>query len=312
MDLRSNPFLKTDDIEELDAAIAEAQNVLDRMRGRLEDGIDPLRMANYPELQAAIDALQRVIDRMYGRIHDRNNRYISRTGGSSGGGSGSSGRGGGGNSGTPLEGTNYKYLPLSSSKQNTFTLGADGQWMINPMTKRWAFSLNGGLPLNNKWARIEYIDSTGTKITDWYRFDTQSSMAIGWYYDTEYKGWYYLNPTEGKDIGKMVRGWHKDPDTHKWYYLSKEFGGMATGWHKDPDDGRWYYLDPNSGEMATGWRQIHQKWYFFTPANSAPTWKLVDGKWVYDNNNIRPYGSMYAGETTPDGYKVTGDGDWAR
>lgn len=310
VNLKSSPYLIESDVNELNDAIAEAQNVLDRIRGRLEKGVDPLRMANYPQLQAAIDALQRVIDRMNAKINAQNARYISRTGGSSGGGSGSSGRGGGGSIGTPLDGTNYKNLPLSADRQNTFTLGVDGRWTINPMTGRWAFSLNGGLPLNDKWARIDYTDATGAQVTDWYRFDLQSSMATGWFYDNEYKGWYYLNPADGKDIGKMVRGWHKDENTNKWYYLNKEWGSMQTGWHNDSDDGRWYYLDPTSGEMAIGWHFINGKWYFFNMVNSAPTWALVDGKWVYGNSNIRPYGAMYVNEVTPDGYRVDANGAW--
>lgn len=312
VNLRSDPYLKLADLDELNAAIADAQNVLDRVRGRLENGTDPLRMANYPELRAAIEALQRVIDRMNQNIQDRNAAYIRRTGGSSGGGTGSSGRGGGGASGTPLEGTNYKNLPLSADKQNTFTLGVDGNWKINPMTGRWSFVLNGGLPLNDKWARIDYVDSTGTQITDWYRFDLKSSLITGWHYDTEYKGWYYLNPADGKDIGKMVRGWHKEETTDKWYYLNKEWGSMATGWHHDPDDGRWYYLDPNTGEMAVGWHFINGAWYYFNTGNSAPTWSQVDGKWVYGHSDVRPFGSMYRNEATPDGYRVDANGAWIR
>lgn len=87
---------------------------------------------------------------------------------------------------------------------------------------------------------------------------------------------------------------------------------MATGWHHDPDDGRWYYLDPNTGEMAVGWHFINGAWYYFNTGNSAPTWSQVDGKWVYGHSDVRPFGSMYRNEATPDGYRVDANGAWIR
>ena len=269
-DLALSPYLFSDEVNELNQAIADAQNVLDRVRGRLENGIDPLRMANYPELQDAIDALQRIIDRMNQLVAEREGRVNARTGGRSGGGTGSPGSGGGGGSRTPLEGTRYKNMPLSGKPQITFTLGADGSWTINPITKRWSFTLNGGLPLNNRWARIDVSDGNGQVVSEWYRFDNQASLITGWYHDAESNSWFFLNPTDGKDMGKMTRG---------WYY--------------DNSSGKWYYLDAQNGNMSTGWIQLNGKWYYLSTGNDS-----------------RPAGSMYANERTPDGYMVNANGEW--
>ena len=308
-DLVGDPFLKAGEAERLQAAIAEAQNVLDRIRGRLENGTDPLRMANYPELQAAIDALRAVMDDLYGHSSRRSDRFNQRNNGA-GGGSGSSGRGGGNVSGTPLQGTRYVSMPLQNTPQITFTLGVDGGWKINPTTNRWGFYLNGGLPLNNRWGRIDYVNANGQPVTDWYRFDEQSSLVTGWYYDKDDKQWYLLNPKEGSDQGKMIRGWYLDTTKNKWYFLNRDNGTMMTGWYHDPSDGKWYFFDPTTGEMYTGWAKINNKWYFFNQFASEPTWRLENDVWVYNNNNIRPFGSLYVSETTPDGYTVNSNGEW--
>lgn len=308
-DLVGDPFLKEGEAARLQAAIAEAQNVLDRIRGRLENGTDPLRMANYPELQDAINALRAVMDDLYGHSSRRSDRFNQRNNGA-GGGSGSSGRGGGNVSGTPLQGTRYVSMPLQNTPQITFTLGVDGGWKINPTTNRWGFYLNGGLPLNNRWGRIDYVNANGQPVTDWYRFDEQSSLVTGWYYDKDDKQWYLLNPKEGSDQGKMIRGWYLDTTKNKWYFLNRDNGTMMTGWYHDPSDGKWYFFDPTTGEMYTGWAKINNKWYFFNQFASEPTWRLENDVWVYNNNNVRPFGSLYVSETTPDGYSVNSNGEW--
>lgn len=308
-DLVGDPFLKEGEAARLQAAIAEAQNVLDRIRGRLENGTDPLRMANYPELQDAINALRAVMDDLYGHSNRRSDRFNQRNNGA-GGGSGSSGRGGGNVSGTPLQGTRYVNMPLQNTPQITFTLGVDGGWKINPTTNRWGFYLNGGLPLNNRWGRIDYVNANGQPVTDWYRFDEQSSLVTGWYYDKDDKQWYLLNPKEGSDQGKMIRGWYLDTTKNKWYFLNRDNGTMMTGWYHDPSDGKWYFFDPTTGEMYTGWAKINNKWYFFNQFASEPTWRLENDVWVYNNNNVRPFGSLYVSETTPDGYTVNSNGEW--
>ena len=115
----------------------------------------------------------------------------------------------------------------------------------------------------------------------------------------------------------MDSGWFLDRDTNKWYYLSMNhdgfFGEMVKGWHHDPDDTRWYFLDRNDGHMHVSWDKIDGNWYFFNPNPPAQTWFFdnTTGRWNYgDNKDIRPLGSMYVNEETPDGFYVNADGVW--
>ncbi len=115
----------------------------------------------------------------------------------------------------------------------------------------------------------------------------------------------------------MDSGWWKN-DQGTWFHLSTNhdgwFGSMDKGWYHDSADGRWYYLNLLTGAMLTGWQQIDGVWYYFNPETPAPTWdwNSETNRWVYANRGGRPYGSMFAGEKTPDGYHVDASGAWIR
>lgn len=309
-DLTGDPYLKAGEVAEINEAIAHALETLRQARDLVApDGTTYLRQANWAELQQAIDALRAIINKYSKGASDREAARIKRTGGASGGGNSSSGRGS--KLLTPGEKSQQSTARNEGSNVRAFVLGVDGAWEINPVTKGWSFVLNGGTPINDMWGMITFDDSTGKKVSRWYYFDGQSTMATGWVYDSKNGNWYYMNTNEGPDLGQMVTGWVKDPKTNKWYYMNDNTGILKTGWHKDPQDGRWYYLNSN-GEMLTGWQNIGGKWYYFntnTPENTY-AWDAVTFKWNYLNNNVRPYGSMYAGEKTPDGYTVDANGAW--
>ncbi len=116
--------------------------------------------------------------------------------------------------------------------------------------------------------------------------------------------------------GKAVlskSGWIYNNKEDEWYYYSgRTRNTLKKGWHYDNYDNKWYYLDLDSGRMFKGWHLISGKWYFFTPQTSEKTWELrSDGEWYYLNNtDIRPLGSMYRNEVTPDGYRVNEDGQY--
>ena len=269
-DIVRSPYLKQDEITRLEAAIARAIARLKQKRGELlnlalfggSGEVDAGRMANYYELQAELDNLGRIIREYEELINRRNNNFIGRTGGSSGGGSGSAGKGIG-----------SVARPFEHVGERTFMLGVDGNWKINDSTGRWSFVLNGGLPLNNTWGKIQYSDEKTNKLlTKWYFFDSQASMVQGWYHDAGADKWYFLNPEQGADAGQMIMGWYKD----------------AAGF--------WYYLDPVVGEMYTGWCRIGEHWYYFSPVS-------VEG---------HPKGSLYVSTMTPDGYKVNHNGEWVQ
>ena len=309
-DIMMDPYLKVGEAAELQEAINKAIDTLNWARGILDaNGIDHGRMANYAELQQQIDALRRLIDRYRAVIDGRMGDRDRRTGGASGGGNSSSGRGS--KLLTPGEKSQQSTARNEGSNVRAFVLGVDGAWEVNPVTKGWSFVLNGGTPINDMWGMITFDDNTGKKVSRWYYFDGQSTMATGWVYDSKNGNWYYMNTNEGPDLGQMVTGWVKDPKTSKWYYMNDNTGILVTGWHLDKQDGRWYYLNQN-GEMLTGWQNIGGKWYYFntnTPQNTY-AWDAAAFKWNYLNNNVRPYGSMYAGEKTPDGYTVDANGAW--
>ena len=309
-DLLGDPYLKAGEADVIREKILEAMDTLAWARGIFDkDGIDHRRMANYAELQRAIDGLLDVINRYSnisnGRIADRNRR----TGGASGGGNSSAGRGS--ILLTPGEkNTIGNKASLEGSNVTSFVLGTDGKWEINPVTGGWSFVLNGGLPLNSSWAKIQIPDSHGNLVSRWYFFDSKSTMVTGWMQDPSTKNWYFMNTGKGALEGQMVLGWVLDTNTNKWYYMNEDNGVMIRGWHKDPQDGRWYYMD-NSGAMLTGWQNIGEKNYLFNPVVPAPTyeWNSADMRWDYVKTSSRPYGSMYENEKTPDGYTVNANGE---
>ena len=309
-DLLGNPYLKAGEADTISSKILEAMDTLAWARDILDkDGIDHRRMANYAELQQAIDGLLDVINRYSnisnGRLSDR----VRRTGGASGGGNSSAGRGS--ILLTPGEkNTTNNKATLEGSNVTSFVLGTDGKWETNPVTGGWSFVLNGGLPLNSSWAKIQIPDKNGNLISRWYFFDAKSTMVTGWMQDPSTGNWYYMNTQKGELEGQMVLGWVLDTNTNLWYYMDENNGVMTRGWHHDPQDGRWYYMN-NSGAMLTGWQHIGGKDYFFNPEVPAPTyeWNASDMKWDYVKTSSRPYGSMYENEKTPDGYTVNANGE---
>ena len=308
--LTGDPYLKVAEVAEINEAITHALETLRQARDLVSpDGTTYLRQANYEELQAAIDALRRLIDKYSNTSTGRAGERNRRTGGASGGGNSSSGRGS--KLLTPGEKSTQSTAINENSNTRSFVLGMDGNWERNSVTGGWSFVLNGGTPINDMWGMIVFNDEAGNKIYRWYYFDARSTMATGWVYDSKNGNWYYMNTTEGPELGQMVKGWVKDTNTNKWYYMNDNTGILDTGWHLDKQDGRWYYLNQN-GEMLTGWQNIDGKWYYFntnTPQNTY-TWDANAFKWNYLNNSARPYGSMYAGEKTPDGYSVDANGAW--
>ena len=309
-ELTGDPYLKLGEVEEINAAIAKALETLRQARDLVSpDGTTYLRMANWAELQQAIDALRELINKYSKGASDREDARNRRTGGASSGGSSSTGRGS--KLRTPGEKYTENMARFEASNTRAFILGVDGNWEKNPVTGGWSFVLNGGTPLNDMWGMISFTDSTGKKVSRWYYFDGQSTMATGWTYDSKNGYWYYMNTTEGPDLGQMVTGWVRDPKTGKWYYMNDNTGILTTGWLLNKQDNRWYYLNQD-GEMLLGWQNIGGKWYYFNTNAPQDTyvWDAGAFKWSYVNNNARPYGSMYAGEKTPDGYNVDASGAW--
>ena len=89
-----------------------------------------------------------------------------------------------------------------------------------------------------------------------------------------------------------------------WYHFDGS-GWMQTGWIKD--NGTWYYLD-GSGAMKTGWVKDNGSWYYLQDSGAMKTgWMKVSGKWYYAYSS----GALAINTTTPDGYSVDYNGEWA-
>lgn len=159
----------------------------------------------------------------------------------------------------------------SSSSGSSRNTSASGTWQQD--ANGWWFQYTNGGYAANKWELIN---------GKWYYFNENGYAVTGW---------------------QLING--------QWYYLDLVNCDMQTGWHLDSVDGKWYYLTA-SGAMATGWVEVGGKSYYLsqTAGEATYTYDAVNGAWVYTNAEARPFGSMYASETTPDGYQVDADGAW--
>ena len=256
----------------LQNAIDAAKAVLDKIN----------RKASTGELKAAYDALELPLKNA-GKKSNGGNSNGSHSRGSSGGGGGRGGLGAAGKSKT-------------LGAQTPIAVGISGNWeLINPEeaknnldNSKWIFKLNSGERVTG-WQKLSYTYEGRTK-EEWYHFEEDGIMDSGWFLDRA---------------------------TNKWYYLSMNhdgfFGEMIKGWHHDPDDGRWYFLDRADGHMHISWDKIDGNWYYFNPNPPAQTWFFDNstGRWNYgDNKDIRPLGSMFINEDTPDGFHVNDTGAW--
>ncbi len=143
--------------------------------------------------------------------------------------------------------------------------------------------------------RTSSSDQSGWVKTDgkWYFYES-GDLKTGWV-KTGGK-WYYLD-----DLGVMQTGFVKVDGS--WYYLSSS-GAMFTGWGTDGN--RWFYFD-GSGAMKTGWLKENGIWYYLDASGIMKTgWFKVGQYWYYAYGS----GALAVSTTTPDGYKVNGNGEW--
>ena len=100
--------------------------------------------------------------------------------------------------------------------------------------------------------------------------------------------------------GHSIDGWKFISGT--WYYYKNST--KQTGWQKVNDT--WYYLDA-SGKMLTGWQKINDTWYYLDQSGIMKTgWFKVGQYWYYAYGS----GALAVNTTTPDGYRVNGNGEW--
>ncbi|MDO4325994.1 MAG: Ig-like domain-containing protein [bacterium] len=177
------------------------------------------------------------------------------SGGSGGGGSSSSGKGsssGGsstnGPSGSSPNGTGGNNSSTNSSLPPYVVVG---NW-TDCSNGIWKFTDTTGSSYVNKWAAIynPYANTAiGQSSFDWFRFDTNGNMMVGWFLDTD-GNYYYMNPNSDGTRGKMVTGWMWIPDANgvqKCYYFNPISDGFRGKMLKDTTvegytlnaDGQW-------------------------------------------------------------------------
>lgn len=128
---------------------------------------------------------------------------------------------------------------------------------------------------------------------NWKHYEASGTPSTGWIQKAS--GWYHLRPEDGT----MMTGWIQYKNG-TWYYLNTQNDGtegqMRSGWYMD-DNGAWYFFNTSNdgtlGAMKTGWQWIDGHCYYFNTDDTT-------GK-----------GTMYTGQTTPDGFYVNKDGCWA-
>lgn len=274
--------------QELSDLIDSAQARPVRERAQIQNAIDHAvavirqtapRKASTAELEAARALLDRAI------------RGITSGGSGSGGSGGSGGSSGGRINTNPGTTTNNAPTNAGVAGYTNYSVGTHGNWsLIDAANHKWIFVLSSGERLTG-WANLSYYYNGITRV-ETYHFGADGIMDDGWFKDTD-GNWYYLSQVHDGFFGKLIRGWHYDGNDHKWYYLR-----------------------PTDGRMLLNWQQIAGVWYYLNPENNvAPTWRYnaTTEKWEYiTGNTIRPLGSMYENETTPDGYKVDASGAWIR
>ena len=128
-------------------------------------------------------------------------------GGGGGGGGSSSGGGGGGGSSTGASGGTVLGGPGSVGTLPDYVI--TGTWNIDS-AGQWSFVSSSGEQYRNKWAAVynPYANTAlGQQPYDWFRFDENGIMVVGWFADPLDGRIYYLNPVSDNTKGRMLTGW---------------------------------------------------------------------------------------------------------
>ena len=169
-----------------------------------------------------------------------------------------------------------------------------GDWeLVDADRMNWVFHGKNGFASGGWFFVKNQYSAGGITTAQWFHFNEQGLMDKGWIKVGE-KDWYHLREIPDGDLGSLEKGWYHDDQDQKTYYLDPETGLMWYGWQEI--DGEWYYFADEPDIAGTNW-----------VLDSENYGGVV--RWVYDTDR-RSYGSMFAGEMTPDGHYVREDGTW--
>lgn len=236
------------------------------------------------------------------------NYKVTVNGSSSGNGSGNTSGSGSGSSGGSSDGRNRVDLTNAQNTVITASAGTD--------SKKGVVNDTMGIVTGNEagyshWQQDEigwkliYADGTNAAGYLFNQADGNAAEQVAW--EKVNGSWYAFGAN-----GYLKSGWIWDYQLNGWYSLTTE-SGMRSGWYTDSQDNCTYYLDPATGKMALGWTLIDGVWYYFNEVTPVQTWFYdgVTGTWKYNvQSRVKPFGSLYKGEQTPDHYYVGSDGAW--
>lgn len=191
-------------------------------------------------------------------------------------------------SGSHSSTTNKNQIHVYSSPQETGT-ASKGNWEFTEgKVRQWKYKDSNGNYVKDGWVYIYNPYSKDENKHNWFHFDSNGNMSIGWYKASDSQ-WYYTCENSNGNLGTLIKGWHEDTQ-----------------------DGHKYYMDPKNGIMLSGWQQIDGKNYYFTSLDEVPQqtwiWDTGIGKWLYKLIGYKSYGAMYINEKTPDGKTVDVNG----
>ncbi|MBQ8934106.1 MAG: InlB B-repeat-containing protein [Lachnospiraceae bacterium] len=127
---------------------------------------------------------------------------------------------------------------ISSNGTRTSLMDSDPHWRIDA-AGNWHYTHDNGQAARNEWIQITYNGKT-----DWYAFDEDGKMRMGWFYSEG--NYFFLEKHPTGYQGSMVTGWKLIDG--KWYYFETVPGKTQGRMYHDevtPDgfkvgaDGSW-------------------------------------------------------------------------
>jgi hypothetical protein len=124
----------------------------------------------------------------------------------------------------------------------------------------------GPVPGTNGWVYANGV----------WKYFINGVAKTGWFYDTNYKAWYYLDKT----TGIMQTGWLYDKNYKSWYYLAGN-GKMKVGWLYDSHYKAWFYFVGDGAMAANSWTKYKGSWYYLSGNGTMLTGKRSIGGKAY-------------------------------